>query len=618
MVPHVCIFPPSLYLFLVGLNRTSNKKWSIINLEKMTSAELDTLLDEIPSDCESIESDIVSVMRDEIIIDDDKRGEQYDLENMPIDFVDNNVTNLVEEWESEDELSLAVIRQQELRKKAIVWTDDNSHVTRVNTFISQTGPNIPENIETPTDIFSYLFPDSLISEIVFQTNLYALQKNGGSNNFVPTTNAEVKSFLAVNILMSMKKMPSYKDYWSSKEEVRDHFICSVLSRDRFTWLLSNIHLNDNSVQPKKGQPNYDKLYKVRPLLSKLTETFLLSLNPSEFQSVDESMIKFKGRSSLRQYMPMKPTKRGYKVWIRADATGYVCEFQIYSGKVDIHTVEKNLGHRVVKDLTRTLVGKHHKVFFDNYFNSVELQRELLADGIYGCGTIRKGRRNYPEFKADKSMKRGDKDWRVSTDGLAAVKWMDRRSVLLLGNYHDPSIMEVVSRKTRNGTVEEISCPVMVKHYNKHMGYVDKFDMLKSLYEVDRKSHKWWHRIFFYFIDASIVNAFILFQKRSHSKCMTLKEFRLSVARGLIGATSSSTNKRGRNSVIQEPNRYKKIIPVEVRHDQCAHLPVRCGSVRCAHCSTSKDVHRTIWKCSTCNVGLCLNKERNCFLTFHTK
>nr|CAI5854380.1 unnamed protein product [Callosobruchus analis] len=28
-----------------------------------------------------------------------------------------------------------------------------------------------------------------------------------------------------------------------------------------------------------------------------------------------------------------------------------------------------------------------------------------------------------------------------------------------------------------------------------MGYVDKFDMLKSSYEVDRKSHKSWHRIF---------------------------------------------------------------------------------------------------------------------------
>ena len=34
------------------------------------------------------------------------------------------------------------------------------------------------------------------------------------------------------------------------------------------------------------------------------------------------MIKFQGRSSLKQYMPMKPTKRGIKVWVLADEYGF--------------------------------------------------------------------------------------------------------------------------------------------------------------------------------------------------------------------------------------------------------------------------------------------------------
>ena len=45
-----------------------------------------------------------------------------------------------------------------------------------------------------------------------------------------------------------------------------------------------------------------------------------------------------------------------------------------------------------------------------------------------------------------------------------------------------------------------------KDYNKHMGYVDKADMLKSVYDLDRKSREWWHRIAFYFLDVSLVNA----------------------------------------------------------------------------------------------------------------
>ncbi|CAH2016587.1 unnamed protein product [Acanthoscelides obtectus] len=148
------------------------------------------------------------------------------------------------------------------------------------------------------------------------------------------------------------------------------------------------------------------------------------------------MIRFKGRSSIRQYMPMKPIKRGYKVWVRADSSGYMCEFQIYTGKVD-HAPEKKLGERVVIDLSRNLVGKNHKIYFENFFNSVELQRQLINNKIYSCGTLRKGRKHCPEFKSDKDMKRGEADWHISKDGLVALKWVDRRSILMLGNHNDP-------------------------------------------------------------------------------------------------------------------------------------------------------------------------------------
>ena len=84
------------------------------------------------------------------------------------------------------------------------------------------------------------------------------------------------------------------------------------------------------------------------------------------------MIKFTGRSSLKQYMPMKPVKRGIKVWVLADShNGYFSKFQVYMGKKD-GVVEKGLGARVVKDLTSSLKGKYHHVYFDNFFTSTEL------------------------------------------------------------------------------------------------------------------------------------------------------------------------------------------------------------------------------------------------------
>lgn len=57
------------------------------------------------------------------------------------------------------------------------------------------------------------------------------------------------------------------------------------------------------------------------------------MQPTQPNSIDEAMIPFKGRTSLKQYIPNKPIKRGIKVWVRADAeNGYVCQFEVYVGK----------------------------------------------------------------------------------------------------------------------------------------------------------------------------------------------------------------------------------------------------------------------------------------------
>ena len=39
-----------------------------------------------------------------------------------------------------------------------------------------------------------------------------------------------------------------------------------------------------------------------------------------------------GRSSMKHYLPKKPIKRGFKVWVRAQsATGYFSDFKVYTG-----------------------------------------------------------------------------------------------------------------------------------------------------------------------------------------------------------------------------------------------------------------------------------------------
>ena len=102
--------------------------------------------------------------------------------------------------------------------------------------------------------------------------------------------------------------------------------------DRFKVLLHCLHMNDNATKKSPGDPEYDWLHKLRPLLTSINSNFLHQYNPNRELSVDEAMVGFKGRSSLKQYMPMKSTKRGYKVWCLCDShNGFICNFEVYTG-----------------------------------------------------------------------------------------------------------------------------------------------------------------------------------------------------------------------------------------------------------------------------------------------
>ncbi|XP_043464126.1 piggyBac transposable element-derived protein 4-like [Leptopilina heterotoma] len=171
-------------------------------------------------------------------------------------------------------------------------------------FNEECGPiNISENIQLPSHIFRLFFSDNFIDIIVEQTNLYSEQSD---TSFVKTTKEEVLKFIPINIVMGIKRLPAIRDYWSTNPQLHDSFISSIMPVNRFFSILSCLHFNDNSIAPKRNEPGFDKLFKIRPMLTELSENFLKYYNHTKNQSIDESMIKFKGRSTLKQYMPQKP------------------------------------------------------------------------------------------------------------------------------------------------------------------------------------------------------------------------------------------------------------------------------------------------------------------------
>ena len=83
---------------------------------------------------------------------------------------------------------------------------------------------------------------------------------------------------------------------------------------------------------------------------------------------------------MKQYMPLKPVKRGFKLWVLACVGellhGFALQFQLYTGAAE--GSEKGLGARVVKDLTALYQNMWHVVAMDNFFSSPKLMADLYA------------------------------------------------------------------------------------------------------------------------------------------------------------------------------------------------------------------------------------------------
>lgn len=119
-----------------------------------------------------------------------------------------------------------------------------------------------------------------------------------------------------------------------------------------------------------------------------------------------------------------------------------------------------------------------------------------------------------------------------------------------------------------------------------MGYVDEADRLLSTYKIDRRSKKWWFRIFWHFLDVVVANSFILYKTKGIKPSLSLKQFRLALVNQLVGEKLPA--KKGRKRKSLDTNTYKPQVSLETRRSQSSHMPVHTNdSRRCAHCSTKE-------------------------------
>ena len=151
--------------------------------------------------------------------------------------------------------------------------------------------NLPDDAKF-SDFFSLIFDDAFLEELVVQTNLYATQTRASAEAagkphrmpWSPTTLPEMKVFMAFQLSMGTRHTSRVADIWSMDDQVRDHFLAKLMSRNRY-WALSRyFHLRDTSNVPARDHQDYDPLFKVRPMLDVVNENLLRSTNRSKISA----------------------------------------------------------------------------------------------------------------------------------------------------------------------------------------------------------------------------------------------------------------------------------------------------------------------------------------------
>ena len=465
-----------------------------------------------------------------------------------------------------------------------------------------------------------LFTADIILNIVDQTNRFAAQCQADravrDPSWYDTTIEEMKAYLGMNILMGIHVLPQIGNYWSSDDYLGVHGIMAVMSRSRFKKITQYLHINDNTTAVARGERGYDPLHKIRPLLSATSNSFARRYRPGRDLSIDEAMVAFKGRSFMKQYMPAKPVKWGFKVWTVAEAaTGYVCGYEIYTGRRAVPS-QHGLGYDVVMQLTEVYQYQRRHLYFDNFFSSVQLMRDLEQCLTYACGTVRSNRKGLPPaIKKPGRMQRGESiKWQ--SGNLVAVVWHDNRDVRMLSTNTNPEDGVVQRRVGRE--VLAVPCPNSVINYNAHMGGVDLADQKRSYYGVGRESVKFWRYLVWYILNTAIINSYIIYTQSltrplTHEQyMMTHLKYRLKIVKQLIAGFSS--RKRAGRKVMTAPVMQPSGM---IGHD----LVKMAKKLVCRNCSQqSRKTQQgrgvaTTWKCKACDVPLCRD---GCLIEYHTR
>ena len=221
--------------------------------------------------------------------------------------------------------------------------------------------------------------------------------------------ADIKLFMAHVIVLSLVHKSAVHGYWSKNTLSHMLFFGKYLSRNKFQTILWHLYFIDVSSNHAPGLSGHEPLAHLRNIIAMAQYNFKHVYIPSAYVAIDKSTCAFKGRVKFLQY------KFHIKLFMVSEQqTGYMSAFLIYTGSECNELVQRNVTMDPSCSITtKTVMGlldsgnlldMHRCVWFDNWFNSVELLLEMLVRDTCDAGTVRTNGKDLPKAVVGKQEK----------------------------------------------------------------------------------------------------------------------------------------------------------------------------------------------------------------------
>lgn len=477
------------------------------------------------------------------------------------------------------------------------------------------------NEPSPLDVWNSLFDRNVVDLIVNYTNQKLATVRGSLrpttelSNYRDTNAMEMNAYIGLLLLSSITKSNNEKmESLFTKDVTNRPIFVATLSLVRYKILTSCLRFDDaNTREARKAT---DKSAAIAQLFAMLLSNFQRSYTPSEYVTIDEMLIPFRGRCSFKVYMPKKPKKYGVKVMCLCDSkTSYMYNAYIYTGAgSDGRGLTESQQNFLMKPtqcvvrLCKPIEHTNRNVTADNYFSSIETVDELNKRELTYVGTMKKDKLIIPkEFLPDKQRIAGSSDHAFNGNTtLVSFVPKKNRAVVLISTMHHTADINERNRK-----------PEIVCFYNETKCGVDLLDMKCAIYNSNRKTRRWPLAVFYRMLGVCSVNAYILFLSFRNNPMLKRFEFVKQLSLSLI--TPQLQNRLTIPTLPRDlKETIKKILPQDNAEGPNAEvdaipndkLPKRktCGS-----CPYEKK-RKTAYQCIKCKKPVCLECTRKVCLT----